>query len=625
MKMNKNVVLGMAGVMLLSGIASEIPGMQLQEMIPIVKAADTSTIYTQGGVAIMGNGSAGITIKGNEGQTLVGKKFRVYQLFFAENARDGESINYTWNPNCEAALRNVTAKALTKKGKQTTPEQVTEYMVIDYIQSLNSNQVEGAQTEQQEEGSYSLFRYFVEELRDELQRVSASSDCIEIRNVRADNSVQLRGIEYGYYIVDEVTPVGNTYSASSLCMVNTANPTASISIKSDYPSLIKKIQEDDDNENIKDPNRWNDIGDFEIGQFVPYRYESNISNMNGYHTYYYAWHDRMDEALTFLQDTVKIKITGKISDTQTKEYTLKESEYQINTAADNGDTFQIAVADMKNIVDREFPRFNTDQENIYDQKVTLTYQAVLNEKAAQKTGRPGFENDVRLEFSNDADSNNAGSRGYTPWDTVVCFTYKMQTQKINDHQKTLEGAKFRLYSDESCQNEVYVKQGNDGYIVVNRDAVGGADHVGGRVPEEAVEMISPETGQFVIYGLDSGIYYLKETEAPAGYRLLKDPIKLDIKATFTSDRDHYVKGSGANDTILKELNATAKIESFYNGITKKEEQTLQTNVEKGSMNLTVINQVGSKLPVTGTPVVLIMVLTGSILMTIAVLSSKRKR
>ena len=625
MKMKKNIALGMAGVMLLSGMAVEMPGMQLQELIPIVKAADTNAIYTQGGVAVMGNGAANITIKGNEGQTLAGKKFRVYQLFFAENSRDGESINYTWNPNCENALKNVTARALTKKGKQTTPEQVTEYMVIDYIQSLNTNQVEGAQTEQKEEGSYSLFRYFVEELRDELENVSANSDCVEVKNVRADNSVQLRGLEYGYYIVDEVTPVGNTYSASSLCMVNTANPTASIEIKSDFPSIIKKIQEDDANENIKNPDRWNDIGDFEIGQFVPYRYESNISNMNGYHSYYYAWHDRMDEALTFLQNTVKITITGKSSENQTKEYTLKESEYLINTAADNGDTFQIAVADIKNIVDREFPRFNQDQENIYDQKVTLTYQAVLNEKAAEKTGRPGFENDVRLEFSNNPDSDGAGSTGFTPWDTVVCFTYKMQTQKINDHQKTLAGAKFRLYSDETCQNEVYVKQGNDGYIVVNRDTAGGTDHTGGKIPQDAVEMISPENGQFVIFGLDSGTYYLKETEAPAGYRLLKDPIKIDVKATFTNDRDHYVKGSGANDTVLQELNATAKIQSFYNGITKKEEQTLQTNVEKGSMNLTVINQVGSKLPVTGTPVVLLMVLTGSILMTIAVLSSKRKR
>lgn len=626
MKMRKNIVLGMAGVMLLSGIAPMIPGTALQELVPIVKAEDKSPIYTQGGVAVLGNREAVITIKGNEGQNLVGKKFRIYQLFLAENARDGESVNYTWNPNCEAALKNVTAKELTKKGKKTTPEQVTEYMAIDYIQSLNANQVEGAKAEQKEEGTYSEFRYFVEELRDELEKLSVNSDCVEVRGVRTDNVIQIRGMAYGYYIIDEVTEVSNTSSASSLCMVNTANPTASISIKSDYPVIAKQVQEDEANENIKDPNRWNDIGDFEIGQFVPYRYESNISNMNGYRTYYYAWHDRMDDALTFLKDTVKITISGNISDTRKKEYTLKESEYLLNTMPSNGDTFQILIPDIKSIVDREFPRFNSGQENIYDQKVTLSYKAILNDRAVQKIGRPGIENDVRLEFSNNPDSNDGGSsRGFTPWDTVVCFTYKLQVQKVNNYQKTLAGAKFRLYSDEACQNEVYVRKEKDGYAVVNRDAVGGTDHVGGNKFERAVEMVSPENGQFEIYGLDSGTYYLKETKAPAGYRLLKDPVKLEIKAIFTDDRDHYVKGSGANDTVLKNLNVTAKVDSFYSGIMHSEEKELKTNAAEGTINLTVINQVGSKLPVTGTPVVLIMVLSGSILMTVAVLSSKRKR
>ena len=626
MKMSKNIVLGMAGVMLLSGMAPVIPGTPLQELVPIVKAEDKSPVYTQGGVAVLGNREAVITIKGNEGQNLVGKKFRIYQLFLAENARDGESVNYTWNSNCETALKNVTAKALTKKGKKTIPEQVTEYMAIDYIQSLNANQVEGAKAEQKEEGTYSEFRYFVEELRDELEKLSVNSDCVEVRGVRPDNVIQIRGMAYGYYIIDEVTDVSNTSSASSLCMVNTANPTASISIKSDYPVIAKQVQEDEANENIKDPNRWNDIGDFEIGQFVPYRYESNISNMNGYRTYYYAWHDRMDDALTFLKDTVKITISGNISDTRKKEYTLKESEYLLNTMPSNGDTFQISIPDIKSIVDREFPRFNSEQENIYDQKVTLSYKAILNDRAVQKIGRPGIENDVRLEFSNNPDSNDGGSsRGFTPWDTVVCFTYKLQVQKVNNYQKTLAGAKFRLYSDEACQNEVYVRKEKEGYAVVNRDAVGGTDHVGGNKFERAVEMVSPENGQFEIYGLDSGTYYLKETKAPAGYRLLKDPVKLEIKAIFTDDRDHYVKGSGANDTVLKNLNVKAKVDSFYSGIIHSEEKELKTNAEEGTINLTVINQVGSKLPVTGTPVVLIMVLSGSILMTVAVLSSKRKR
>ena len=82
-------------------------------------------------------------------------------------------------------------------------------------------------------------------------------------------------------------------------MVSTANPSAEMQVKSDYPSVIKKIQEDDQNPNLTDPDGWNDIGDYEIGQTVPYKYESNIPNMNGYKNYYYAWHDKMDKALTF--------------------------------------------------------------------------------------------------------------------------------------------------------------------------------------------------------------------------------------------------------------------------------------------------------------------------------------
>ena len=42
---------------------------------------------THGGVISFGNGNASITIKGKEGQSLVGKNFYVYQLFFAENAK----------------------------------------------------------------------------------------------------------------------------------------------------------------------------------------------------------------------------------------------------------------------------------------------------------------------------------------------------------------------------------------------------------------------------------------------------------------------------------------------------------------------------------------------------------
>ena len=91
-------------------------------------------------------------------------------------------------------------------------------------------------------------------------------------------------------------------------------------------------------------------------------------------------------------------------------------------------------------------------------------------------GRAGFENAVRLEYSNNPDSDGNGSTGTTPWDTVVCFTYKINGLKVNNHNKLLKNAKFRLYSDENCTNEVYVKESPNGYVVMNRDSLGGTDH-----------------------------------------------------------------------------------------------------------------------------------------------------
>lgn len=571
-------------------------------------------VGTPRGEANLGRGSAQITIAGNSAQTLVGKKFNVYKIFNAENSAGLESINYTLDDTYAPALRNIVGKKLNK-----TASQVTEYEIIDYIQSLNTNVVEGANADQTLEGRYSDFRYFVEELRSEITRLGIKGDVINVSEVKSDNSIVISGIDYGYYIIDEVTAVGDTHSASSLCMVNTANPNAEIQIKSDYPTVIKKIQEDDNKDIIGDSG-WNDIGDYEIGQTVPYKFESNIPNMNGYDTYYYAWHDVMDEALTFKKDTVSIVIQS-----DTKSYTLKSNEFNVVENPGNGETFKVEITDIKSIVDREFNNMNALGENEYGQTVVLRYDATLNDKAANDTGRPGFENDVRLEFSNDPDGNGQGETGLTPWDTVVCFTFRIDGVKTNDHGTNLEGAKFRLYADKDCTEEVYVKQSSDGYIVINRDSVGGDDHVGGSRPSDAVEMVSNDQGVFNIIGLDQGTYYLKETDAPDGYRPLLDPIEINVVPTYTTNRNFYVKGDGATEKTLKTLEATAKIKSFYSGIFNTEDLNLTTDVNNGSLNLNVVNKVGTKLPVTGSVGTLLAVSLGSGLMTYSVARKKKNK
>ena len=628
--MKNKMVKAMVAMALVAGIITPTVGTITAPMTVYAaeeKAGNYDYTITNGTVDF-GQGSASITIKGNEGQPLAGKSFEVFRLFDAENSKGGESINYTFNQKYKSALQTVVATALNKRdGTNLMPADVTEYMVIDYIQTLNTHQVEGVHTPQELEGRYSAFRYFVEDVRTEIKKQGAKGDTVYVDSAKADNSISMMGLTYGYYVVDETSDKdseGNDWFASSLCMVNTANPDAEVNIKSDYPSVIKKIQEDDNKDAINGDG-WNDIADYEIGQTVPYKFVSNVPDMNGYHKYYYAWHNKMDEALTFNSNKSDISIV--ISDKNGKTYQLKESEYNVITNPQNGETFVIEIQDLKKIVDAQFPNMNGDKENVYGQTITLNFEATLNEKAAEDTGRPGFENDVRLEFSNDADVNGEGDRGFTPWDTVVCFTYELDGLKTNNHDKVLEGAKFRLYSDEECKNEVYVKANanGDGYVVINRDSLGGNDHTGGTAPQDAVEMVSDEKGVFKIYGLDGGTYYLKETDAPDGYRPLLDPIVVNVKPTFTPDRDSYVKGDGATDKTLQKLEATAHIKSFYNGAFKEEDVTLNTDVEKGNMNLTVVNEVGKKLPITGSTATLIILGSGAALMAGAMISKKKEK
>ena len=555
-----------------------------------------------------------ITIRANVGdngevQSLAGKKFNVYKIFSAENSAGMESINYTMNPAYEKALKKVTGKD-------------TEYSIIDYIQTMNNNTViNNVEAPQLNESRYSNFRYFIEDLRNEIVAEKADPTMTVTVPETAEDGYTM-DVDFGWYVVDEITSVEGTHSASSLCMVNTANPDVFINIKSDFPVIQKQIREDDNRKNIGiNSDGWNDVADFEIGQTVPYRYLTYVPNMNGYSSYYFSMRDRMDEALTFNPDSVVVKVGDKTL--------VNNIDYKVVTSGIPADeTFQIQIMDLKATINKYFyPEYEgavPEMEKFYGQKIVVEYNATLNENASNDTGRPGFENDVKLEYSNNPDSDGIGQTGETPWDTVVCFTFRMNGVKVNDQdpEVKLEGAKFRLYSDSSCTKEVYVKEAanGDGYTVINHDSVKGDE-----APAEAVEMVSDKNGIFNIVGLDSQTYYLKETKAPAGYRLLKDPIKIDIKATYDEDnRGNYTKSDGATDKTLQKLEASAHFKEFYTGAFTEYDSSLTTDIETGTLNIKVVNKVGSKLPATGSSMTLLLTVTGAGLMTAALIKRRKE-
>ncbi len=520
-------------VMLMAAMLAMTPLMPAAACAPAY-AMDTAVLSAAGTVQA-GGGPASIVLKpSSASQTLQGRRFTLYRLFEAEPAAGGESVVYRFDPKTEAAVKQAVAAGL---GIQAGV--VGEQQAVDYVASLS--------------GQGSALRQFLSTVQDHLQ--PAQGESFRVDSTAADGSFTIAGLDYGWYMADEEgTDISGSHAAASLLMVSTAAPSVQIKVKSDYPQLIKQIEEDDGTAG------WNDIGDYQYGQAIPYRFETTLPDVTGYETYLMRFHDRMDPALDFDPSSVAVTM-----DKDGKQYRLSPQEFAITDTPTADETFSVTIPDIKAIADREF--------GSYGQRVELTYSGVFNEGILdrQDQGKQGFENTVRLEFSNDPDSSQTG---FTPWDTVVCYTYRLNAVKHNENDVKLAGAKFRLYLDKECQTELGFAKHGDVYLPA----------------DDAQDIVTDDEGTFRLDGLDQGTYWLREVQAPAGYHKLKDPIEITITPGFVDDRHAYVAGGQG----LTDLTATAG------------GQDLETDPIQTSANLSVLNRTGSVLPSTGSGMTIVL-------------------
>lgn len=177
--------------------------------------------------------------------------------------------------------------------------------------------------------------------------------------------------------------------------------------------------------------------------------------------------------------------------------------------------------------------------------ITVTYTAHLNEKAYVNTagGASNTENknSVYLIYSNNPRSSAFFDR--TPESAVCVYTYQLNNTKYHDEANSgneLEGAGFRLYSNEACTEEQEVKlykKGNFYYPI--KDATDKA--------QDAVEMFSDEHGQFNVKGLDAGTYYLRETNPPKDYSACANK---EIVISATHNGNHVELDSSKLSTTI---------------------------------------------------------------------------
>ena len=346
--------------------------------------------------------------------------------------------------------------------------------------------------------------------------------------------------EAGYYLIVDTINFndGDYYHAyNSFLLVNDTHQgdfNVIINHKVVKPTVEKKVY-DNDNNDISSAGGWGSSADHAINEKFQFQLIAKLPAgrdegraYDYYDKYSVIFHDTLSDGITYDgPDSVVIKSNNNTYDT-----TIDPSKY---TITESQNSFVVKIPDVKTCAE------GLDLND--GATITVTYTAHLNDKAYVNTagGSTSNINKVYLTYSNNP--KDESSIGKTPESTpVYVYTYQLNNTKHQDTEKgpALEGACFRLYSDEACtdQSEVQLYQ-KDGFYYPIKDVLG----------KEAVEMKSAANGTFNVKGLDAGTYYLKEITPPDGYSACK-VIPVTIKADHSRNDQVNLEGSNLTNDIV---------------------------------------------------------------------------
>lgn len=339
------------------------------------------------------------------------------------------------------------------------------------------------------------------------------------------DSVTFTNVADGYYLVDT--------SLGALCSLdNVTGNAAKISEKNKVPSVEKKVKSGDN---------YDSSNSAKIGDTVEYKTTITINGS----VEKVVLHDKMDAGLTFNETSVKVKVGA--ADVAEDKYTLQKP----GTESSDPCTFEIEFKD------------SYIAGLAIGTQIEVTYSATLNESAV--IGTTGNKNDTWLKY---------GNSGSVTSETTT-YSYSFDLVKTDSDGTLLAGAKFKLYADQDCTNEIkLVADGTNGYRVATTGETGGP------------YIETNANNALTIKGLKgTTAYYLKEIEAPKGYNELENAFAFNI--------------------------ASANISSNLSDTSNKWDEGKSTGIH-------IINNAGTTLPSTGGMGTTVFYVVGGGLMAVAV-------
>lgn len=422
-------------------------------------------------------------------------------------------------------------------------------------------------------------------------------------NIMTAGTYVIEGLPAGYYLVKDKdgSLQGEADTATDYIVQVLGNVTMEPK-DSDIPTVLKKVYDEEFAQGDQARTYglgYNDVADWDIGDNVPFKLIASVPNaaeIAAYDTYTYTFHDTLDPGLTLLrkgdqdQTTFEIYFVNDLTiDPRDERFQyLDATEYNANIDAGTN-SFTITIDDLKTL---QITTAEGDQHPATNYNyIVIFYDAVLNENAV--IGQPGNVNSAYLEFSNDP---NGDGTGETEDDKVIVFTYELDGEKVDgeDGNTKLEGAQFVLLNGGGTRAARVDATGKlTGWVEPDdiKEGLTGANDrekmnelTNEDFADAGLAITSAADGTFKIAGLDDGTYYLREIQAPNGYNLLED----DVKLVITAETSNVQNWAGDPDLALTALNISVNDGELQPG-----------NTDTGIVNVTVENNRGATLPETG--------------------------